>query len=83
MGWAQLMGKDEMAYRNSVVIVLNFCNEVWKQPQNPDAIDRLVTEDFILTSGGNDICSRQELKRWVKRSQAQVHDFQFHVVESS
>ena len=76
------MGKDEMAYRNSVVIVLNFCNEVWKQPQNPDAIDRLVTEDFILTSGGNDICSRQELKRWVKRFQAQLHDFQFHVVES-
>ena len=76
------MGKDQMAYRNSVAIVENFWNEVWKQPQNPDAIDRLVTEDFILTSGGNDICSRQELKRWVKRFQAQVHDFQFHVVES-
>jgi hypothetical protein len=50
--------------------------------QNPDAIDRLVTEDFIVTSGGNDICSRQEFQRWVKRFQAQVHDFQFHVVES-
>jgi hypothetical protein len=37
------MGKDEMAYRNSVAFVENFCNEVWKQPQNPDAIDRLVT----------------------------------------
>jgi hypothetical protein len=41
-----------------------------------------VTEDFIVTSGGNDICSRQEFQRWVKRFQAQVHDFQFHVVES-
>jgi hypothetical protein len=62
VGWAQLMGKDEMAYRNSVVIVENFCNEVCKQPQNPDAIDRLVTEDFIVTSVGNDICSRQEAR---------------------
>jgi len=74
VGSAQLMGKDEMAYRNSVVIVENFCNEVCKQPQNPDAIDRLVTEDFIVTSVGNDICSRQEFKRWVKRFQAQVHE---------
>jgi hypothetical protein len=41
-----------------------------------------VTEDFIVTSGGNDICSRQEFKRWVKRFQAQVHEFQFHGVES-
>ena len=71
-----------MAYRNSVAIVENFWNEVWKQPQTPDPIDRLMTQDFIVTSGGNDICSRQELKRWVKRFQAQVHDFQFHVVES-
>jgi hypothetical protein len=68
------MGKDQMAYRNSVAIVENFWNEVWKQPQNPDAIDRLVTEDFIIASGGNDICSRQEFKRWVKRFQAQVHE---------
>jgi cytochrome c peroxidase len=69
------MGKDEMAYRNSVAIVESFWNELWKHPQNPDAIDRLVTEDFILTSGGDEICSRQEFKRWVKRLQAQVHDF--------
>jgi hypothetical protein len=33
VGWAQLMGKDQMAYRNSVAIVENFWNEVWKQPR--------------------------------------------------
>jgi hypothetical protein len=41
-----------------------------------------VTEDFILTSGGDEIFSRQELERWVKRLQAQVHDFQLHMVEA-
>ena len=76
------MGTDEMTYRDSVAIVENFWNEDWKQPQNPHAIDRLVSEDFILTSGGIEIRSRQEFKRWVKQFQAQVHDFQFHVVET-
>ena len=28
--------------QDSVAIVENFWREVWKQPQNPDAIDRLV-----------------------------------------
>jgi nuclear transport factor 2 (NTF2) superfamily protein len=71
-----------MAKRDSVAIVENFWSEVWKQPHNPDAIDRLVHEDFVLTSGGTEIRSRDEFKQWVKRFQAQVHDFEFHVVET-
>jgi ketosteroid isomerase-like protein len=71
-----------MAERDSAAIVENFWNEVWKQPQNPEAIDQLVHEDFVLTSGGNDIRSRDEFKQWVKRFQAQVRDFEFHVVET-
>jgi hypothetical protein len=71
-----------MAQRDGVAIVENFWREVWQQPQNPDAIDRLVHEDFIITSGGNPIRSRAEFKKWVKAFQAQVHDFQFHVIET-
>jgi hypothetical protein len=71
-----------MTKKDSVAIVENFWNEVWKQPQDADAIDRLVSEDFILTSGGNHIHSREEFKQWVKRFQAQVHDFEFHTVET-
>ncbi len=51
-----------MAYRNSVAIVENFWNEVWKQPQTPDPIDRLMTQDFIVTSGGNDILLASRIK---------------------
>jgi hypothetical protein len=54
--------------QDSVAIVENFWREVWKQPQNPDAIDRLVHEDFVITSGGRDIVGREAFKAWVKDS---------------
>jgi hypothetical protein len=48
--------------QDSVAIVENFWREVWKQPQNPDAIDRLVHESFVITSGGRDIVGRAPFK---------------------
>ena len=68
--------------KSSVEIVENFWREVWKQPQNPDAIDRLVHEDFILTSGGKDVRSRDAFKKWVIDFQSKIHDFEFHVIET-
>jgi hypothetical protein len=67
---------------DSVAIVENFWREVWQQPQNPDAIDRQVHEDFVITSGGRDIVGREPFKAWVKDFLAKVHDFQFHIVET-
>ena len=67
---------------NSVEIVENFWREVWQRPHNPDAIDNLVSEDFVITSGGRDIVGRDNFKTWVKGFQAQVHDFEFHIVET-
>src|SRR4029077_19189163 len=58
--------------QDSVAIVENFWREVWKQPQNPDAIDRLVHESFVITSGGRDIVGRAPFKAWVKDFQARV-----------
>lgn len=71
-----------MTTRDSIAIVENFWREVWQQPQNPDAIDKFVQEDFILTSGGTEIRSREAFKAWVKNFQSLVHDFEFHVVET-
>jgi heme-degrading monooxygenase HmoA len=67
---------------NGVQIVENFWREVWQQPQDPEAIDRLVHEDFIITSGGRDIRGREAFKAWVKDFQSKVQDFQFSVVET-
>ena len=71
-----------MAQRNSVAIVENFWREVWKSPQNPDAIDRLVAEDFIITSGGNEIRGRDAFKSWVIQFQQKILDLQFESIET-
>ncbi len=39
-------------------------------------------EDFVITSGGQDIVGREAFKAWVKDFQARVHDFEFNVVET-
>lgn len=71
-----------MTKTDSVAIVENFWREVWQHPQNPDAIDRLVHEEFVITSGGRDIAGREPFKAWVREFLAKVHDFQFHIVET-
>lgn len=65
----------------SVDIVNRFWREVW-QSRNPDAIDELVAEDFVITSGGVDIHSRSEFKKWVATFLSKINDFEFHIVET-
>ena len=67
-----------MNKRNSVEIVETFWREVW-QSRNPDAVDRLVAEDFCITSGGVEIRSRDNFKKWVAAFLASIDDFEFHV----
>lgn len=67
---------------SAVAIVGNFWREVWKAPQNPDAIDRLCAEDFIITTGGKDIRSRAAFKQWVIAFHSKVRDFDLDVLES-
>jgi predicted ester cyclase len=71
-----------MAKVNAVAAVENFWKEVWQSPQNPDAIDRLVSEDFVITTGGVDIVSRAKFKEWVIGFQSKINDLEFEIVES-
>ncbi|QYD73668.1 ester cyclase [Paraburkholderia edwinii] len=66
--------------RNSVRIVENFWRQVW-QAGNPDAVDKLVAEDFEITTGGVTIGSRDAFKSWVAAFLASIDDFEFHIVE--
>jgi SnoaL-like polyketide cyclase len=66
----------------AVAIVGRFWREVWQKPQNPDAIDRLCTENFIITTGGRDISSRAAFKEWVIGFQTKISDFDLEVLES-
>ena len=70
-----------MTDQSSVTIVETFWREVW-QGLNPEAVDELVHEDFVITSGGNDIVGRDRFKAWVRDFQSKVADFQFHIVET-
>lgn len=69
------------AKQSSVEIVERFFKEVWAAPQNPDAIDHMVAEDVVITSGGNDIVSREAFKSWVRALYAVVEDMNFEILE--
>src|SRR3977135_3654723 len=50
-------------------------------PQNPDAIDRLVTEDFGITSGGLEVRSREAFKQWVIDFQSKITALDLEIIE--
>ena len=67
---------------NSVKIVEDFWAAVWQAPQDVDAIDRFVVDDFIITTGGVDIVTKDRFKEWVKQFLEKVADLDFEVVET-
>ena len=71
-----------MSKITAVQAVENFWAEVWASPQNPEAIDRLVVEDFVITTGGIDVVSRATFKEWVKNFQSKINDLEFDVFET-
>ena len=71
-----------MARKDAVAIVENFWREVWMMPQDPHAIDRLVAEDFTITSAGQVIQGRDAFKRWVIEFQSKIVDLQFESLET-
>ena len=71
-----------MSKGNAVAAVENFWREVWQPPQNPGAIDHLVAEDFILTSGGVDFVSRATFKEWVIKFQSRITHLEFDIIET-
>ena len=43
----------------------SFLRRVWSEPHDLDAIDELMTEDYVITSGGAEIRGRAAFKAWV------------------
>src|SRR5262245_50878162 len=69
-----------MKMLNSLKIVEDF----WAvcKARNPDAIDRFAVDDFIITTGGVDIVSKDRFKEWVKQFLEKVGVFRFEVIET-
>ncbi|WP_411885470.1 ester cyclase [Polaromonas sp. YR568] len=70
-----------MNKQDSVKIVEAFWAAVW-QGKDFDAIDRFCVEDFVITSGGVDVVSRESFKAWAKQFNRLVGDLQFDVIET-
>jgi hypothetical protein len=60
-----------MGKRDSVRVVEEFWAAVWQAP-DPEAIDRFLVDDFVLTTGGVDVVSRAAFKEWAARFMAKV-----------
>lgn len=44
-----------------------FLGRVWGAPADLDAIDELMSEDYVITSAGTVVRGREEFKQWVRR----------------
>lgn len=55
-------------------LVLEFFDRVWHSPHELDAIDDLMTEDYVITTAGKKLVGRGEFKKWVGKFQKQLLD---------
>jgi SnoaL-like domain len=66
---------------NSVKIVEDFWAAVWKA-RNPDAIGDFVVDDFVITTGGTDVVTREKFIEWAWGFLEKINDFEFEVLET-
>ena len=55
-------------------LAVEFFERVWAPPHDLDAIDELMTEDYVITSGGVTIRGRDAFKEWVREFQRLLLD---------
>jgi ketosteroid isomerase-like protein len=70
-----------MSTQNSVDTVHAFWDEVWNA-HNPAAVDRFVTDDFVLVTGGDTVSGRENFKTWIEGFLAKLIDLRLQVIES-
>lgn len=58
----------------AVQLALEFLRRVWQPPHDLDAIDELMTEDYVIVSGGKAIRGRVAFKDWVRHFQRVLLD---------
>lgn len=55
-------------------LAVDFLRRVWSPPHDLDAIDAMMTEDYIVTSGGREARGREAFKEWVREVQRRLLD---------
>src|ERR1700746_3623794 len=72
---------EDLKTMNSVNIVGEFWERVWKA-RTPAAIDDFVVDDFVIITGGVEVVSRTKFKEWAAASMAKINDLEFEVIET-
>ncbi|MBX2877861.1 MAG: ester cyclase [Saprospiraceae bacterium] len=62
-------------------LVLDFFERVWHAPHELDAIDELMTEDYVITTAGKEVSGRSAFKHWVGVFQQQLLEAKTESVE--
>jgi len=66
----------------SIALVESFWEEVWAAC-NPAAMDRFLTEDFIINSAGVDVSGPEDFKTWVASFQSRIADLRWETIDES
>lgn len=66
----------------SIDLVNQFWSTVWNPPYDLEAVDALVAEDFVITSAGKDIRSRDTFKDWIVGFQSKITELQLFPLET-
>jgi predicted ester cyclase len=62
-------------------LLTEFWVKVYNQPQDFSTIDRLCTEDFVLTTSGKDVVGRAAFKEWVVSFSSKIRDLRLKNLE--
>ena len=55
-------------------LLTEFWAKVWNPPYDLDTIDRLCTQDFVITNAGTDIVGQAAFKEWIKAFTSKIRE---------
>ncbi|WP_202869151.1 ester cyclase [Kribbella antibiotica] len=62
-------------------LVEAFWDQVWNA-HDPDAVERFVIPDFVITNAGHDIVGRDAFREWIRAFLQQLPDLRLDVIET-
>lgn len=63
-------------------LALEFLRRVWGASHDLDAIDELMTDDYLITTGGKVVRGREAFKSWVREFQTRLRDARTESLEA-
>lgn len=68
------MQQNKSSQKKAAELIVEFLERVWGPNHELDAIDEIMTEDYIIITGGKEVKGRENFKNWVKQFQVLLSD---------